>query len=136
MWVAHKRGAIFPESELDKFDFIEQVNKLWSESDFVLVAPTPHGSIPVGMVSFIGDTYKVEPDILWLPWASPRNKAESWGHILNEVRREHLGIIHAREEDIHFFWRMKDYGLIRNSGKIRHYFGRGKDTQVFYSKVD
>jgi len=87
-----------------------------ADRTWMLVAPTPKGKIPVGVIGERSvDTPAgkwIEPHVTWFPWASPRNKVETILKYLQVRRFEVPMLIIANRKVEPFFRRMKGFGVL------------------------
>lgn len=142
-WAAYKRGAfddkeLFPEG-LNSAEFTDRVreyhalilaanSKLWA-----VVAHTPHGLIPVGMVGVHYDGNLAFPHVTWFPEASRRNKIEGGVAFIRDLKKTHMVIITGPEKWAPYWRHLAKYGLLRAVGKIRDYYAPGDHAMMFQS---
>lgn len=56
-------------------------------------------------------------DMLWFPWASPRNRVETAVSFFNEIRYEMPVVEYARQKDKKFFEMLMKHGVMNRVGK-------------------
>jgi hypothetical protein len=127
LWPAYLEGQLpmFKEGLTAK-DFKEAVEVFILENyhgGWTLLANTQKGYIPVGMVFAKDDGVFSEPvgkiaAVIWMPWASNRNKYESAVNFFNEIRKEFVFIGRAEMKDKHFYEHIARHGIIRRVGTI------------------
>jgi hypothetical protein len=121
---------------MDPFQFREAVmarlNQILGKGEaWVLIAKTPKGEIPVGLVlAVIAGSY-CEPYAFWFPEASPRNKLETALRFLIDLKQKYRLILWIRPKDWTFFGHLCKYGVVRTVGKYRGYFPDGTDALLF-----
>ena len=138
LYAGYMQGA-FPtlfQRGLSPKDFTKALVARFQQPDtkhFMLEAPTSLDTRIAGMIEAMVDLDKMEPHVLWLPWATPRNKLETLLHFLNEVRRTHESIIIADPDDKAFFETLCRYAVIRRVGTLERWV-RGQDTPLFQTR--
>lgn len=105
---------------------------------WTLFADTAKGFIPVGMVfAFHSHSdpllspFMIIGDIVWMPWASSRNKIESAVGFFNRVRGEIPMVDYAYgETNKKFFEMLARHGIVRRIG-ITFNVVKGEPVHVF-----
>jgi hypothetical protein len=133
VWAAYKKGALAPmaapfdQTEMDKESFKQAFGErllVRYDIEWTLLADTPRGFIPVGMVlAFNGhkdasiSPFFVIGDIIWFPWATRRNIVESAVNFFNVARREASFIDYAHgPTNRRFFEMLAQHGIMRRVG--------------------
>lgn len=104
LWALYKKGglAMFVEG-LEPQEFAETAREYFAtvyDHGWVLEAPTPKGRIPVGLIFGIANGKMTWlGDLTWFPWASKRNKAESFINFINKARKDHLFLFWTPKDD-------------------------------------
>ena len=73
----------------------------------------------------------IEPHVVWMPWASPRQKIEGMLRFFldQKVDRE-IGVFGKKE--LHPFWvRLAQYGVLSRVGTWPAYFPNGDTAEVW-----
>ena len=143
-WAAYKKGAFGPQvqeglsPEEFKGDLLTRTaQNINAGGDlFTLLAHTTKGILPVGIISIaISEApftiRQISPHVVWMPWASGRNKLETILKFLVAAKEEGKPIITAREPDWNFFNRLCNYGVIRPVGKLRGHYSDGGDARLY-----
>ena len=99
---------------------------------WIAVAQTPHGMIPVALVTAVADGHRLYPHVAWFPDAGARNKMEVAVKFFDTIGREHLLIVVAEPTDIPFCRRLCRYTKAREVGYIGGYY-RDRDGTIFVS---
>jgi len=97
-------------------------NAVWT-----LFGDTPRGRHAVGMV--MGwvhfETVLIVLEIVWFPWASPRNVFEAFANWTNANRDEITILDFTMQGDRPFFGKMVDLGLMRQVGRVHDIYEDG-----------
>jgi hypothetical protein len=101
---------------------------------YTLIGQTKNGKIPVGLFSgkfngpmlFIGSA-------VWFKWASSRNKIECAIHVLNELRKDYIVILHNHMKDKPFYMNIAKHGVIRQVGRFYDVYDDGP-AQVWQTR--
>jgi hypothetical protein len=72
--------------------------------------------------------FMVVGDMLWMPWATTRNKIESAVHFFNEVRKEYPMVQYACAEEKRFFETIAKHGIMRRVGTSYNVYRDGATT--------
>ena len=127
IWAAYRRGALkgFAESleveGLKPHDFaqafLDHVAANFQEA-WVLFAETREGFQPAGFIVAWTRGRVVEiAEMIWFPWATPRNVFEAVVHFMEGARKDGLVVFeYARFEDKRFFERVSSLGVMRKIG--------------------
>lgn len=90
---------------------------------WTLFAETARGFIPVGVVlAFYSHPnpqmapFMIIGDMVWMPWASRRNKVESAVNFFNEARKEMAFMEYAEAKYKSFFEMIARHGVMRRVG--------------------
>ena len=73
-------------------------------------------------------------DMLWFPWASPRNKIESAVYFFNRIRHEIQMVEYANEDAKPFFEMIAKHGVVRRVGTSYNVYP-GTATAVFETRA-
>jgi hypothetical protein len=94
---------------------------------YIVESVTDKGTMPVGVVfgNFTGPFLLLE-NILWLEWATDRNKIETVVNLLNELRKKYLVLFHSNMKDKDFFVHVAKHGIVRRIGTIYNLYDDGK----------
>lgn len=74
--------------------------------------------------------FMIVDDLIWFPWASPRNRVECGVKFFASVRDDVPLVEYAREEFVPFFEMIMRHGVIRRVGMMRNVHP-GERTMVF-----
>lgn len=129
MWAAAKRNLL-PQFDRDiskeqfVFDLEDRINYVHSMGGevFLVVAETPKGTIPVGVVSLDLFQGRAWPHVIWFPEASPRNKVECGLQFLMSLKTDVSAMIIAAPINVHLYDHLCKYGVIRKVGTLRGYY--------------
>lgn len=144
-WAAYKKGCLkdmagpLAEDGLSAEQFkaafetvvIQRYNGAWT-----LFAETPRGFLPVGMVFAyyshpVASPFMIISDIVWMPWATGRNKIESAVNFFNATRNEIPMVYYAYgDSNKRFFEMLARHGIMRRIG-ITFNVMRGEPVHVF-----
>ena len=107
----------------------------WEEI-YALTVKHTNGRRPVGLMlaritEEIGMPARMEPHLMWFPWATPRNKLETTVKWLAEMRLKHLVLIMAPLKEKVFFTHLCRHGVLRVIGKIHRLFGEDDDGMAY-----
>lgn len=69
-------------------------------------------------------------DMIWMPWASRRNRIEAAVHFFNVARNDIPMVEYAREKDKRFFEMIAKHGIMRRVGTMHNVY-RGEQCAVF-----
>ncbi len=134
LWAAYKLGAF---TEIPKGLSVEDFKTLvFGERDLVdtldvVIARTPRGDIPVGLMTAKIDNLGFWPSADWFPWASPRNKIEGVIMYINSARRAHLVLLLGDQKQKAFLTHVCKYGIMRRVGTLEK---NGERLALFQSK--
>lgn len=99
---------------------------------WVLLAGTKKGFLPVGLIlGFYSHPdprlapFMIVGDILWMPWASARNKIEAAVHFFNSMRNEIPFVDYAQETSKPFFEVLMRHGIMRRIGTSYNVYSDG-----------
>lgn len=137
-------GEKFADTEMDadtfQTAFAEELannyHRFWT-----LIGPTKRGLIPVGFV--LGFWSHPEPrfapfmivgDMLWMPWATQRNRIESAAHFFAHIRSQIPMVEYAREPDRKFFDVMCRLGVMQRVGTMFNVYP-GEKCAVFETRM-
>lgn len=89
---------------------------------YTLFAKTKEGKRPAGIVLMHQPDKRAAvlwmADVLWFPWATPRNKLESIVNFMNIMRKDWLVMEFAVPDEAAFFDHVCRYGVMRRAGTI------------------
>lgn len=87
---------------------------------FALVANSSEGKLPVGFALLfqphVGSSILIMGDIIWMPWASARNKLETVVHMMNALRRDSVVLEFSPPSEQPFWDHVCRYGVMRRVG--------------------
>lgn len=144
-WAAYRLGALSsmgerftagmtPEAFYEAF--VDEVRANYAGA-WTLSAETRRGFMPVCIVLafFSHPNPKLAPfmiigDMIWMPWASVRNKVESAVGFFNAIRKEIPMVEYANEDAKPFFEMIAKHGVMRRVGTSRVVYP-GQNTAVF-----
>ena len=130
-------GEMAPEEFRDSLEqeLIESYHGAWT-----LIAETSRGFLPVGVVlGFYSHhnpdkaPFMILGDILWMPWASPRNKVETMVGFFNAMRAEIPMVEYANMETKPFFEMIARHGIMRRVGTSHNVYP-GEPTAIFETR--
>lgn len=137
-WAAYKTEGLphFPEG-LTQEQFKTMFSKLVLDDVFhaiwALKADTKRGHIPVGF-AFGFWLHPAQPEtmivnqLVWLPWATARNKLETTANFVTKGRKEMKMMAFSRVEDKSFLEVLAKHGIIRRVGTSHNVFSDGPAT--------
>ena len=130
-WAGYKKGALKDMAGplADESLTAEQFNETFQElvvtryhSAWTLFAETGRGFLPVGMVfAFLSHAelspFMIVGDMVWFPWASPRNKIESAVNFF-EIIRHSIPMMEYAQNDTNkrFFEMLCQHSVMRRVG--------------------
>lgn len=148
LWAAYKAGCPdfgFPNG-MDPKEFEQAILDTignWAKG-WMLMAPlygeitSDQGGIqPVGIVAAGITEHRMEPHVIWFPWASPRNRLEAAVAFLNEMRKTWQVVIFARPENAGpkgLFTVLCKYAVLRPVGTFYRWFGDGEKAMIYQTK--
>jgi hypothetical protein len=132
-YVAYKKGELaqlrgpFDNGELDpqqfEYAFVHEVKKYGGA--WTLFADTRRGYLPVGIVLAFPSTpfpehctFWIIGAMLWMPWASKRNKIEASVHFFERIRKQIPMVEYADESNKRFFETIAKHGVMRRVGTM------------------
>ena len=132
VWAAYKKGnlasmgARWGQDGMDpntfEAEFFGEVSANYHGA-WTLFAETSRGFIPVGIVlAFYSHPnpqmapFMIVGDLIWMPWASERNKVESAVNFFNDARKEMAFVEYAEEKYKAFFEMIARHGVMRRVG--------------------
>lgn len=134
IWVAYKSGLLesmgrpFDKTDLSpeefQAEFLAQAETVY-HGLWTLFAETKKGYLPSGLV--LGFYSHPDPrfapfmnigDMIWFPWASPRNKVEMAVNFFNKIRNEIPMVEYAKFDDKRFFETIAKHGIMRRVGTM------------------
>lgn len=143
MWQAYKLGAFegtglpsgiedkssFETAVIDMLDFVHDAFILES------ITKTNQGDklAPVGVATVSYDNNRMEPHVVWFPWATARNKLESTINFIAKQRKDKLVLIWSEKETTPFFTHVCKYGILKRVGKVIGFSAEG-DAMLFQSR--
>lgn len=74
-------------------------------------------------------------DPIYHPKASSRQKLECAGAILNEIRKDFVGLIHSEFEYKKFYEKLMDYKILRRVGTMYDTQEKGSRSTVFQTRM-
>lgn len=144
LWAAYKAGALrelggaFANGatmDPDEFElaFATEVRTKYTSEvgtgAWTLFADTKRGFLPVGIVLAFPSTpdplhctFFIIGAMLWMPWASKRNKVESAVNFFSKIRREIPMVEYAAEKDKKFFEMIARHGVLRRVGTMHNVY--------------
>lgn len=151
-WAAYKGGGLkdmsAPFNELgmsaDQFKAaFEEIVTARYHGAWTLFAETPKGFIPVGFVfAFYSHTehamspFMIVGDLVWCPWATPRNKIEAAVGFFNRIRKEIPMMDYAYGEvNKKFFEMLARHGIVRRVGTTYNVV-KGEPVAIFETRAD
>ena len=109
-------GDISPETFHEyTIDFIDtHYDYAWT-----LKGKTSKGVVPVGFIFGVENNGIINiVEVIWLSWASTRNKIESALKFLSVIRNKHLLIMQVPHKEIKFMVRLCNYGMLHRAGTL------------------
>jgi len=124
------------EEGLDQEGFKSGLERVLAtfNTHYLMLARSEGEPRPVGMIGAIDGGYRIEPHALWFPWATPRNKLESWLNFLNKIRVTRLAIVYVPEKEISIYQHLERYGVIQRRGTISRFFEDGQFAAIFQTR--
>ena len=134
MWAAYKKGGL--DGVPDGLDIDEFIAAAYGHLERFQEQFMVETDRPMGIIVTLTDGYRFEPHGIWFPWASPRNKLESWVRFFSRERKDRLGMIHMRSEpqNIDFLNHLAKYGLLRRIGTAKNFYAPGEDAVMFQTQ--
>lgn len=136
-------GERFTDTNMEAQEFKEafaeelaaNYHRFWA-----LIAETKRGFIPVGFVLAFWShpeprfaPFMIIGDMLWMPWASQRNRIESAVNFFRLTGREIPMVEYARLKDKKFFEAIAQHGVMRRVGTMQHVYP-GESAAVFETR--
>ena len=140
LWAAYRMG-VWPEhllrAGIEPGEFRDEIEHLLIQVPIfeVLVGPTSKGHAPVGLALGLKSEHRIQPEFLWFPWASARNRLELGIAFFRLAAREHLAIVWAREADRPYFERLVRYGVLRCRGQVPAFFARDEPAMLYFTRM-
>lgn len=123
-----------PGMEMEAFkDALGQILAAFN-AHYFLMAKNGGESKPVGFIGAVDNGYRMEPHALWFPWATDRNRLESWLNFLNKIRVTRLAIVIVPEKELNIYKHLERYGVIQRRGTIIRFFEDGQSAAIYQSK--
>ena len=79
--------------------------------------------------------FVVMGDVVWWPKTSDRKKVESIAAVLNEVRKDRVGLIEAEYKDKKFYELLADHKILRRVGSLYDTIEKGSRTTFFQTRA-
>lgn len=149
-WAAYRKGALASMGERfaagmtpEAFyaAFVDEVMTNYTGGAWTLSAETKRGFLPVGIVlAFFSHPnprlapFMIVGDMIWMPWASPRNRIESAVGFFNAIRRDVPMVEYANDEAKPFFEMIAKHGIMRRVGTTFSVYP-GQATAVFETRA-
>jgi len=151
-YAGYKKGALepmagpFAQTHMtpDEFDVAFQATVTTRyHGAWTLFAETKRGYVPVGLVmAFYSHAeqalspFMIIGDIVWFPWASPRNRIEAAVNFFNIMRKQIPMMDYAHgDENRRFFEMMAKHGIVRRVGTTLNVV-KGEPTAIFETRVE
>ena len=128
VYAAYKKGALaelgetFSDTSMTPPEFMsafKEYGEKYFDEAVVFLAPYAGTYGPVGYIALTSSKI-VRPifieEMVWFPWASPRNILESAVNFFNEARKSTTIHEYARMKDKKFFERICKHGIMRRIG--------------------
>lgn len=97
---------------------------------WIMEADTSKGRMPVGIVFGLGYGQMIMiGDTQWFPWASTRNRVESFAQLLNTMRNHYHIVGYTKKSEMEFMNHMCRHGILRRVGTLHSLNGK---EQAFY----
>jgi hypothetical protein len=138
LFAAYKKGGDFDLPDgLTPAEFDDYFLRRFEGFDgyTTLVAPVNGKQQPVGVVAIVGaGGDKMEPHVIWFPWALPRNRLEASAQFLNEMRKSYNVLIFTRLDVAKLYDRLCDYGILRRVGTPERWYSDGAPAAMYQTK--
>lgn len=152
-WAAYKKGALEPMAgpfsqtnmTADEFNVAFQATVIARyHGAWTLFAEVPkRGYMPVGIVmAFYSHAehalspFMIIGDIVWFPWASPRNRLEAAVNFFNTIRKQIPMMDYAHGEvNRRFFDTMCKHGIMRRAGTTLNVV-KDEPVAIFETRVE
>lgn len=116
----------FADGKMDAVEFNKQLGEeLVQNYDeaWILTAFNQKKIRPVGLVLAFSShwnptfsPFMIVADIIWFPWATPRNKIETTVKFFSEIRKEIQMVEYAKRDQQKFFDMVCAHGVMRRAG--------------------
>lgn len=118
LWVAYKKGTLEAQEGLSAQEFHESVvETMLANFDYAWVIEC-QGKV-VGVLTGINSgLFVLVGTMIWMPWASPRNKIEGIVKYLVVIRKKVMVLFHAKPVDKDFYIHIAKHGIIRRIGTL------------------
>lgn len=148
LWVAYKTGAFKSlgeafERDMEAHEFAVELVAFVQKNfqgAWTLLAESKRGYGPVGVVfGFFShpdprlSPFMIVGDIIWMPWATQRNKIETSVKFFHNIRKDIPMVEYASEEHKKFFEMLMRHGIMRRVGKTMNVYN-GKEATIFETK--
>ncbi len=150
VWAAYKKGALasmgekFAGGEMDRDAFVDAIEaeiQVNYHGAWTLFADAPRrGVMPVGLVlGFYSHPnpafapFMIVGDMVWFPWASPRNRIESAVGFFRAIHAQVPMVEYARAQHRRFFEMIAKHGVMRRVGTSFNVYP-GEATAVFETR--
>lgn len=146
-YAAYRKGLMstlgheFIDGDMDSDEFDEAFQQLVAVEmgmGWTLLANTRRGFLPAGVVIAFPAHFNeaVAPfaiiyDMIWFPWATPRNVLESAVKFFHEVRTEVPLMDYARPQDEKFMDALCQHGVMRRVGTSYNVYRGGQPAAVY-----
>ena len=125
LWTAHKLQPFHGIDEnLSQERFASEIDRLSRDISFFMAEDVTtafdSGKGPVGLISVVGDGWRVEPHVTFFSWASARARLKVAVSFLQWIQYKKIGVCVVRclREDKNLFDHCRDYGVLFFAGKI------------------
>ena len=127
-------------SDLSLPGFIEWVGEVIGGRDaYALVAVNKafpsRARCPIGLIVVLRRNKRtVEPHVVWMPWATSRNKIETIVQFLDDMRRGQTVLILSRPDTRPFWSHLRRYAVLNFKATIDRYYEDEENAQVWQTR--
>ncbi len=137
LYVAYVKGAFKAPEGMSPLEFDEWMGaslRAMFGMVYALTAPFDGEDRPVGLVAAHEKDHRIEPHVIWFPWATPRNKIECSVKFLHSMRFTNVIVIYTPKEDRRFYDHLLRYGMMKVVGPIDDWYGLGKGARMYQTR--
>lgn len=140
LWVSYSKGKFFVDipSGLDNAGFIDALDVIMKNRELLMIDDTNEqysGVGPIAVVSVGGDGWKIEPHVVFFPWATTRNKLRGTVSFFQMARYKKIGccMVYSLAESRPLFDKVQKYGVLNYVGRIPNGDSRGRGDEYLFT---
>ena len=138
LYVAYVKGAFNAPEGMSPIEFKDWVSASLQDVGngmvYILTSILEGEDRPAGLVVAHEQHHRIEPHVIWFPWATSRNKLECSVKFLCSMRFTNVIVMFTPKEDRKFYDHLLRYGMMSVVGPIKDWYGLGKDARMYQTR--